>query len=223
MATERPATPEKQLLNLIEEPRGRSSLQAAAIKRHGLSIFSLGALKGRFAFFKDRLQKDIKEGKVYRLDVKALNSILRLVVLVLAVYFSISLFLAMMNSKRILQVELKGSSDKQASDSKNSSFLKAASYYLEKARERDIFRMGMKRTADSALTKGPSQKILDATQGLRLVGISWSEDPDVMIEDTKINRTYFLKKGQTVADIKLEAVFKDKVILSYAGEEIELK
>ncbi|MEI6631782.1 MAG: hypothetical protein WCL25_04110 [bacterium] len=220
MATERPATPEKQLLNLIEEPRGRSSLQAAAIKRHGLSIFSLGALKGRFAFFKDRFQKDVKEGKAYQLDVKALNSILRLVVLVLAVYFSISLTLAVMNSKKILEIELKGSSDKQGSASQTSSFLKAASYYLEKARERDIFRMGMKKTPEA---KGPSQKILDVTQGLRLVGISWSEDPDVMIEDTKVNRTYFLKKGQTVENIKLEAVFKDKVILSYAGEEIELK
>jgi len=62
MSPERPVTPEKQLLNLIEEPRSRSSLQAAAIKRHGLSMISLGALKGRFAFFRERLQKDIKEG-----------------------------------------------------------------------------------------------------------------------------------------------------------------
>jgi hypothetical protein len=55
------------------------------------------------------------------------------------------------------------------------------------------------------------------------VGISWSDDPDVMIEDTKTQRTFFLKKGQMIDDIKLEAVFKDKVILNYLGEEIELK
>jgi type II secretory pathway component PulC len=56
------------------------------------------------------------------------------------------------------------------------------------------------------------------------VGISWSADPDVMIEDGKTQRTIFLKKGQLVDnEIRVEAVFKDKVILSYKGEEIELK
>jgi hypothetical protein len=224
MSPQRPATPEKQLLNLIEEPKSRSSLQAAVIKRHGLSIFSFGAFKGRFAFFRERLQKDLKEGKVYQLDVKALNSILRLAVLVLAVYFVISLFLAVMNSKKTLEVELKSTGEKQGFRTQPTSFLKAASYYLEKARERDIFRMGMKKTASEvALPKGPSQMILDATQHLKLVGISWSDDPDVMIEDTQAKRTYFLKKGQSIDKIKLEAVFKDKVILSCAGEEIELK
>jgi hypothetical protein len=45
-----------------------------------------------------------------------------------------------------------------------------------------------------------------------------------MIEDTKTQRTLFLKKGQRIDnEIKVEAIFKDKVILSYKGEEIELK
>ena len=224
MSPEKPATPEKQLLNLIEEPHSRSSLQAAAIKRHGLSIFSFGALKGRFAFFKDRFQKDFKEGKVYQLDVKALNSVLRLAVLVLAAYFIISLFLAALNSKKALNVELKNKGERQESNTQPTSFLKAASYYLEKTRERDIFKMGQKKTAAEAISaKGPSQMIIEATQYLKLVGISWSEDPDVMIENTKIQRTYFLKKGQSIENVKLEAVFKDKVILSYRGEEVELK
>ena len=34
-----------ELLKLIEKPMHENSLQAAAIKYHGLSIFSLGALK----------------------------------------------------------------------------------------------------------------------------------------------------------------------------------
>jgi hypothetical protein len=224
MSPERPATPEKQLLNLIEEPRGRSSLQAAAIKRHGRSIFSFDALKGRFAFFKNRLQKDLKEGKAYQLDVKALNGLLRLFVLLLAVYFIVSLLLTVTSSKKTLDTALKNTQDNQGSKTISTSLMKAAAYYLEKARDRDIFKMGLKnKTAEAILAKGPSQRMLEATQTLKLVGISWSDDPDVMIEDTKIQRTYFLKKGQNIGDIKLEAVFKDKVVLSYGGEEIELK
>jgi type II secretory pathway component PulC len=56
------------------------------------------------------------------------------------------------------------------------------------------------------------------------VGIAWSNDPDAMIEDTKTHRTFFLKKGQTIdEEIKVQAIFKDRVVLSYKGEEIELR
>jgi hypothetical protein len=106
------------------------------------------------------------------------------------------------------------------------SLLKSLSYYLEKARGRDIFKIVIKGAATDAggLAKGPSQRIIEATQDLRLVGISWSGDPDVMIEDTKTKKTLFLKKGQTINnEIKLQAVFRDKVVLSYAGEEIDLR
>jgi type II secretory pathway component PulC len=66
--------------------------------------------------------------------------------------------------------------------------------------------------------------VVEATKHLRLVGISWSDDPDIMIEDTKTQRTLFLKKGKLIDnEIKVQAVFKDKVILSYNGEEIELR
>ena len=45
-----------------------------------------------------------------------------------------------------------------------------------------------------------------------------------MIEDSKTQRTFFLKKGQIIEiDLVLKDVFKDKVILSYGGEEVELR
>ena len=42
----------------------------------------------------------------------------------------------------------------------------------------------------------PSQRITELIKNLRLVGISWSADPDVMIEDTNMQRTFFLKKAR---------------------------
>src|SRR3989338_4347464 len=70
-----------------------------------------------------------------------------------------------------------------------------------------------------------TKRITELTKNLRLVGISWSADPDVMIEDTNMQRTFFLKKGQVMENInvKVEAVFKDKVVLSCDGEEAELR
>lgn len=224
MSAERPASPEKQLLNLIEEPKGRSSVKAVAMKRRGLSFLSFGALKGRFTFFKDKLRRDIKEGKPAQLDIKALNGLLRFLVLILAVYLIISISLSVLNGNKKLEVETKKAGERQMSKGQATSFMRAASYYLEKTRERDIFKMGRRRLPlEEAAAKGPSQRILDATQNLKLVGISWSDDPDIMIEDTKLQRTYFLKKSQSIDKVKIEAVFKDKVVLSFEGEEIELK
>lgn len=226
MAGEKPLTPEKQLLKLIEKPASRNSLQAAAIKYHGLSLFSLGALKGRLVFLKNRFKFDFKSGDLLQLDVKTLNQVLKFCVFILVLYSVTNVWVSTARLKK--DFSLRAKSEKTAEDRpfQIASFLKSLSYYLEKARARDIFKMGIGSKAAEAgmFVKGPSQRIIEATQDLRLVGISWSDDPDVMIEDTKVKKTFFLKKGQTIGkELKLEAVFKDKVVLSYAGEELELR
>ena len=64
----------------------------------------------------------------------------------------------------------------------------------------------------------------EAVKSLALVGISWSKDPDAIIEDKAHQRTFFVKRGQMVGDnIKVEAVFKDHVVLSLDGQEFELR
>jgi type II secretory pathway component PulC len=45
----------------------------------------------------------------------------------------------------------------------------------------------------------------------------------VMIEDKKASNTYFLKTGDTINKMKIEEILKDRVILNYAGQRIELK
>jgi len=223
MAQEKPLTPEKQLLNIIEKPMAQSSLHAATIKYHGLSLFSLNALKGRFAFLRERF---FKRKGLRQLDIKTLNYILEFCAIILTVYFTFDLSHSIINLKKDLVFNIRKDIVTQGAVSQIISPLKAASYYLEKARERDIFKMEAKKPISEAgvPTRGPSRAIIEATQYLRLVGISWSNDPDVMIEDTKNQRTLFLKKGQTIDNtIKIQGVSKDKVILSYKGEEIELR
>ena len=44
-----------------------------------------------------------------------------------------------------------------------------------------------------------------------------------MIEDKQSVKTFFVKRGQMIGPVKVEAIFKDKVVLSYEGEEIELR
>lgn len=68
-----------------------------------------------------------------------------------------------------------------------------------------------------------SSKMADMTANLRLVGISMSADPDAMIEDVHLQKTFFVKAGSMIGDLKVESITKDKVTLKYNKEQFELK
>jgi len=227
MAQERPFTPEKQLLKLIEDPKLKpASFNSLAIKHQGLSLFSLSAWAGRISFFKHWFKKQSQEPKTNGFDVKIISKALGFCILVLAFYFINNLFTSFINLKHPRNLALEVKKEDLSSAGPDDPFVskKAVTYFLEKIRQRDIFSMGQTNKSNTEIVpRAPSSRIIEATQGLKLVGISWSNDPDAMIEDTKAMRTFFIKRGGMIGEIKVQAIFKDKLILSYAGEEIELR
>lgn len=224
MAAERKSTAEKQLLNLIEKSQP-GDIQQAVVKRAGFSLFSWGALKGRVSFFKKKI-KDSLSSERKSLDIKRINAILGAGVFVLVGYFVISSTILALNLEKSLTLSSEIKVSKQGITPKMASPLKKLSYYLEKVRVRDIFNP-LTKVAEPSETGEQSRrvgfKIAEATKDLKLVGISWSNDPDAMIEDKGRNRVYFLKKGEAIGKIRIVAIFKDKVVLSYEGEELELR
>ena len=228
MAQERSPSPEKQLLGLIEGHKGKEAgLYAGAVKQQRSGLLSPDAWLGRALFLKDNIEKWFKGEGQKIFEVKTVNNILALVIFILAVYLVSNVIAFVINMKKIPDY-LKPEAQKEgglAADAYNASGLsRGTAYYLEKVRQRNIFRMGSEAAsgAENAV-KAPTAEIIQATQHLKLVGISWSSDPDALIEDTKALRTFFVKRGQKVGDIKIQAILKDKVILSVGGEEMELK
>jgi len=225
MAQERPLTPEKQLLKLIEDPKSKGTSYAQAIKHQGLSLFSFAAWLGRISFFKDWFKKWFQGPKHVEFNLKIINKVLGICIFVLAFHFISNLFTSLISLKKMpnLLLEVKKEDLKPLSLQESSVSKKAVSYFLEKVRQRDIFKMLVDKVPKTVVQVGASSRIIEATQHLKLVGISWSNDPDAMIEDTKALRTFFVKRGQMIDEIKVQAIFKDKVVLSYSGEEIELR
>ncbi|MCK4519859.1 MAG: hypothetical protein KAT96_01675 [Candidatus Omnitrophica bacterium] len=224
MVSERKPAPEKQLLNLIERPEP-SNIQQTAIKRAGFSLFSWGTLKGRYSFFKKNIEVFLSF-KREPLDIKRINEVLYFSVFILAVYFTTSFTISALNLEKRSTLNLKIKVAKQGAILTASSSLKKLSYYLEKARVRDIFNplLTVKESGETTGEKRrPALKITEAARNLKLVGISWRDDPDVLIKDTKLNKVYILKKGEMIGKVKIETVFKDKVVLSYEGEELTLR
>ncbi|MFC1658262.1 hypothetical protein ACFL1D_02625 [Candidatus Omnitrophota bacterium] len=225
MAEKGPLTPERELLKLIESPSTGLKVTSGRARRNFSGLFSLSAIKARLSFFQAQFQGGFDfQRLVQHLEIKVINRSLEAFISVLIIYLVANFTISMINLNKSssLTVEI----NKIAASSKlpEASLIKAGSYYLSKARARDIFKMGLTSVAElSESTEMPISKMLQASQNLQLVGISWSKDPDVIIEDTKVDRAYFLKRGQKINDLTVKAIFKDKVVLSYNEEEIELK
>ena len=241
-------SPEKQLLKLIEAQGGGQARQAPAqastsapaaapVARAPLpkaeigsiargtreTVFSLGALQGRWSFFSQGLS-GFSNSFSGPLDLKKINTFLVMAAVFMGLYFSMTTAILAIKLSSVPSFSFK--SDPSKPDTfKKSSRLKALAFYVERARARDIFKLGAKPSGETA---APNAAEIKAKQDsmiarYRLVGISWSDNPDVMLEDTSIKKTFFLKKDQSLDTVKVQAVFKDKVILSQDGIEVELR
>ena len=62
----------------------------------------------------------------------------------------------------------------------------------------------------------------DKLKSLSLIGIIGGERPQAIIEDKKDKKTYFLNKGQTISDMKVEDILGDRIILDFDGEKFDL-
>lgn len=227
MAEDGRVTPEKQLLNLIESKGAKGAdLKKAQLKQAGKSLLSLGALRGvlfgRFSFFKRGAGKKVA-GTRRRIDIALVNRSLATIAICLLVYVAGDTVAAAINLQRPPNFAFQNEKSVPASFDKIRP-LKEASYYQQKIQSRDIFQEGgrPKKKLDTPAPAAQAENTVISS--LSLVGISWSSNPDVIIEDKSKQRTFFVKRGQMVVDgVKVEAVFKDHVILNYDGQEFELR
>ncbi len=229
MAEDKQATPEQQLLKLIEgqSKAGKSGKAAAAATKSAprRSIAKLpGILLGLLAFWK-RSAKKKSYSRRLSFGLVEVNKILVLMTAILAVYVVFDAAASARSLQRPPNFappkDLRSISPQEPDVS-----LEETSYYLQKVSSRDIFKEG--KTNEVPKTEAPIQVVSAETaaaiQSLALVGISWSSNPDAIIEDKAHQKTYFVKRGQLVGEnVKVEAIFKDHVVVTYEDKEYELR
>ena len=95
--------------------------------------------------------------------------------------------------------------------------------YLAVVQRRDVFRSPDSPVA-LAGTTGAAPAPVSPLQGLRLVGIAWGDDPEVMIDDAEAGKTFFLKPGQGIRSFTVGRITREAAILKADdGKELELK
>lgn len=223
MAENGPATPEKQLLKLIEDPKAVPAKKQSARTRGAFSLSgALGIFLGRLSFWR-RSSRTRRPGP-RMLDLGLVNRVLALAAVGLLGYVSFDAASSAVLLSKPPTVTIPSRQTAGGGVSQSVSPLKESAFYLEKVSSRDIFKEGPRPAAAPEASVESAAPVEDVSGDFSLVGISWSANPDVIIENKSESKTYFVKRGQPVGSgAKLEAVFKDHVIISREGREFELR
>ena len=99
------------------------------------------------------------------------------------------------------------------------------SYYLEQINSRNIFKPYEKIVTAAEVTS--AQAALEKMMSkYKMVGVAWLDTPEsatVMLEDTSTRMTHFLREGEKIEDVTVKTIFTDRVVVSYANEEMVIK
>jgi hypothetical protein len=104
--------------------------------------------------------------------------------------------------------------------------VKSVSYYLEKANSRNIFRPYEPPETGAASVTSARATLEKKLSKYKIVGIAWLDLPEsatVMLEDSATHMTHFLKEGDKIEDMTVKTIYTDRVVFSYANEEIITK
>jgi len=216
------STPERDLLKLIEEEGAHSAPAVTHAVRKGASFLSLGGLKGRFAFFAAAIGQGFKKEEI---NIKVVNRFLMAGLCIIFILVVMDISTSSVSLKKQLDAAFSLKVTPVITDFKEKTFLKDSSYYLDKTKKRDIFYRVSKEVAQAKQVDEHSQikEVVEKTANLRLVGISWSDNPDVMIEDIEVKKTFFLQTGDMIGDVLVDEIYSDRVVLNYQGQTTELK
>lgn len=101
---------------------------------------------------------------------------------------------------------------------------KPLAHYLREIGKKELFHSdrGFGTPLASEKSEKSDIRLERLAENLVLLGVTLDHQPQAVIEDQKSKKTYFLKVGESIGQIKVEAILKGKVILGYENEKLEL-
>ncbi len=214
------STPEKQLLRLIEQPE-LADEQKESLKRKGVRSFSLGALKGRLSFLKEKIRSGFTLKKL-PLGIKMVNRGLATVVVVAGGYFLLDLARAIADVKTGWELD----SAETNREDENSEGEKLGVIH-KPVIVRPIFDFNEELATFESVVKKKTvavehtdEQVMDELiEGLSFGG-AWinAKDPKastVYIKDRKTQRTVKLKIGGEIVGMKIVEIDRSSATLRY--------
>lgn len=215
-------------MNMAEKvaprPQAQTMGSTVSVAKRPIPVFSLNVIKARLAFIQDNINNMIKSGDI-ETTVDFVNNALIIGICTLFLFLGYEIFVKPKKIDAVSTVfNFKSRGDYKTAPQ---SPIKELSMYLDKLKQRDVFKLKPKEvkveTPAAALPAKPL--IEDTIAELKLVGLSPSSDGEniAMIENTKTATTLFLKEGDTISGLTIEKILEDKIILTDGKDSRELR
>ncbi|OIO36225.1 MAG: hypothetical protein AUJ74_03140 [Candidatus Omnitrophica bacterium CG1_02_44_16] len=201
-------TPEEKLLRIIESPP--QAVQSMRRERRGPDFkFDLKLLKAKYG----------EKLKAF-LNLKAASVVLVFFSGLATMYLGLDFWLGAPRLTNVQRLEMRAK--KMEVGDMTLGQLDPLSIYLHEITQRNIF--SLPETVEQAAAKKaePKVEIKSLIDGLKVVGIIWSDAPQAIVEDSKNGKTDLLNRGSKIRNARVKDILKDRVILSYDGQEVEL-
>ncbi len=225
-------SPEEKLLNLI---KGQSKISADSERRNSPSLPSAKETPDTSKIKKplfNILEKRKKLGTVLRRrrfafkkpGFKFIHKALLTFCLLLLSYLIFTQIIDRLKSPDAIPVPKVVR--KQENKEKLLSTSRPYTYYSQEIGKRDIFKPYEKAKPKifSGLPKPQKVTLQEQAANFTLIGIILDQQKSqAVIVDNNKKKTYFLNTGQSIGEIKVEKILKGKVILSYEGEQLDLR
>jgi len=224
-------SPEERLFKVIQEgknsPPGNKSGRRG-IPRMGIKQF-LGGLMPRAAVAgAPRTTSVVFPVKFSDINPTAVNKVLIVILVILAVSIVNYAVRARPNVAKISEAISKMPAPAVKKKKEIEAF-KPASIYIDEIRKRNIF-VPYAAKEEKPVIAAPREEekaqetLKKIAASIKLQGISWGKNPKAIIKHVGEDKMYFLKEGQMLGatGVELKEIHKNKVVISYKGEEMEL-
>lgn len=204
-------TPEEKLLRIIESSPGKIPAAARAARKHADFKFTFKDLKNQYA---EKFNKF--------LNIKAVNILLVFLSAGFSLFVIVDFLAGLPSMTNVMRLESIAKS--QAIGDIKVEHLKPMAYYLQEITAGNIFDLPVPQAGSQEPESEPlPQELTKLAEDLSLVGIIWSKPPQAIIEDKSDGKTYLVNRGSKVKIARVKEILKDKVVLSYDKQEIELR
>ena len=220
-------TPEKRLLELIEEPDTYKKESAPAKKRKSLKeLFSFAAFQGKFANLKGQSDAFLKKKKK-SFGIRELNKILKFIVGGMVLFFGVSLLLDLSSLKQDFSKSVTVQEGQMIEEEPT----KDAAAEGTAVEQWDLGKLfmpyGKRQEEADKIKKEQSSRLDEMTKKLKLTGISYNpaepQSAFCMIEDVEKNITTFLRVGDPIGLLKVGKINEDFVVLEQGNETVEIR
>ncbi|MBI4323466.1 MAG: hypothetical protein HY596_04230 [Candidatus Omnitrophica bacterium] len=216
-------TPAEQLLRMIEGPAGAANVPHASASPSLRQLWAgLQELPGRLL---SRLRPARRETDAFLWNLTMAQRLLWGVLLALGAYVAFDLVVVQPRPKlgrRVATATVEPATESPGASGSPASALKPLAEYLAVVQQASPFG-GAASIIAAPAAQSTKQRLAELAQGLVVVGIDRSANPEAIIEDTTQKRTYFIKVGDELNGMAVKDISVKGVIVSYEGEELLVK